>query len=128
MVDVVEVDDVGPELLEDRLDAAPRRGRVEHPAHRHGPAVERARGRVQLHPAREVALELAGAVVGMGHREEGDAMAVATLEAGDVLHVRLGAAAAVEELVHVQDPHRRPASRRAGLNRMTAYAAAAKAT
>jgi len=42
----------------------------------------------------------------MGHGEELDLVAGVPLEGGDVVHVGLGAAAAVEELVDVEDAHR----------------------
>src|SRR5207253_3788171 len=44
-------------------------------------------------------------VLGMGHREERDVVTAGFLEGGNVQHVTLGAAAPVQELVDVQDPH-----------------------
>ena len=44
----------------------------------------------------------------MGHGEELDLVAGVPLEGGDVVHVGLGAAAAVEELVDVEDAHGDP--------------------
>ena len=47
----------------------------------------------------------------MRHPEERDGVTGRDLEIREVLHVRLGTAAAVEELVDVEDPHSVPAQR-----------------
>jgi hypothetical protein len=41
----------------------------------------------------------------MVHAEEGNVVTTCLLELGEVEHVRLGAAAAIQELVDVKDPH-----------------------
>ena len=79
-----------------------------------GPPDEAWRRRLEVHLGHERVGQPGVGVVGVGHAPEGDVVAGLHLERGDVLHVALGAALAVQELVHVQDPQRRSHLRRVG--------------
>ena len=103
VIDVVQVDDVGPEVLHHLLHACRAARRVEHPRRRldlrpHG-------RRPELHIARKVTRIGHGLVVGVVHAEERDLVAGSGLQLGEVEHVRLSAASAIEELIDVEDAH-----------------------
>lgn len=103
-VHVVEVDDVGAELLAEGLEAALRLRRVDQ---RHAVArrLERALDVVVLSLRHEVLVPLAGQVVRVPHREIGHLMPHALELGPDGEVIGLRAALAVVELVDEKDPH-----------------------
>src|ERR1019366_10589212 len=79
--------------------------RVEHacdPAH--APAQRRRRG-LELDVRRKVRGIFEMSIERMRHAEERNRVAGRTLQVGEVFHVRLSTAAAVEEFVDVEDSH-----------------------
>ena len=106
VVDVVEVHDVGPEVVR-APPPCPCAADVDHssrPLPRRRPARSGGGGSKST-CGREPPLVPGSQVLRMPHREEGHVVAGGLLQGGDVQHVALGAASAVQELVDVQDLH-----------------------
>lgn len=104
-VHVVEVDDIGAELLAEGLEVTLRLRRINQ---RHAVA-HRLKGIldiVVLALRHEVFVPLTGQVVRVPHREIGDLMPHALKLGSDGEVIRLRAALAVVELVNEKDPHR----------------------
>lgn len=110
VIDVVEVDDIGPEPREYRSHPPGRGRRPHHPAGETGSRAEAGRGRVELGIRREVALEGQPGVVGMGHPEERDLVPPGTLEVRQVEEMGLGPSPAVQEFADVEDAHTQPSA------------------
>lgn len=104
-VHVVEVDDVGAELLAEGLEAALRLGRVDQ---RHAVArrLERVLDIVVLALRHEVPVPLAGQVVGVPHGEIAHLVPHALQLGPDGEVIGLRPALAVVELVYEKNPHR----------------------
>jgi hypothetical protein len=99
----VEVHDVGAEGVDDG-GHAPLGGTGPQDA-AGGPGPARKRRRLELDVVGEVGRVPGGAVVGVVHPEEVDVVPGRHLQGGEVLHVGLGAALAVQELVDVENAH-----------------------
>ena len=104
-VHVVEVDDIGAELLAEGLEVALRLRRVDQ---RHAVArrLERVLDVVVLALRHEVLVPLAGQVVRVPHREIGHLVPHAFKLGSDGEVIGLRTALAVVELVYEKDPHR----------------------
>jgi hypothetical protein len=101
----VHVHDFGTEGPDGLAHPAAGFPRVQHPRREAGLAGQRPGGGRELDVGGEGPLEREDRVLGVGHAEDLDLVPRRTLQVGHVEHVRLGAAAAVQELVHVKNPH-----------------------
>ena len=102
---VVEVDDIGAELLAEGLEVALRLWRINQ---RHAVArrLERVLDVVVLALRHEILIPLAGQVVRVPHREIGHLMPHVLKLGSDGEVIGLRTALAVVELVYEKDPHR----------------------
>jgi hypothetical protein len=111
VVDVVAVDDVRTPRVERGTESVLRLARPDHPRREADPVPGGLRCRLELDVGGQWAEDVLGVVLRVGHPPDPDVVALVALARGDVEHVALGAAPAVEELVDMEDPHQigRPA-------------------
>ncbi len=106
VVDVVAVDDVGPEATDRLLEPGAARPRPQHAARGRHLRARPGGGRLELDEGREGVSEgQAGRVLRVLHPEEIHLVTCRALQVRDVQHVALGAAASVQVLVDMEDSH-----------------------